>query len=63
MQKCKKDLKETLNYRFEDNYMKLNSGKCHLLISGHKYEHQWTQIGKDIIGKKIELTVRNNNRQ
>ena len=25
---------------FEDNYMKFNTGKCHLLISGPKYEHQ-----------------------
>ena len=23
---------------FERNYMKLNQDKCHLLISGHKYE-------------------------
>ena len=25
---------------FEDNYTNLNTGKCHLLISGHKYECQ-----------------------
>ena len=43
--------------------MKLNTGKCHLLISGHKYEHQWTQIDKDMFVKEIELTVVNNNRQ
>ena len=43
--------------------MKLNIGKCHLLICSHKYEHRWTQVGKDMIEKKIELTVRNNNRQ
>ena len=36
---------------FEDNYMKLNTGKCHLLISGDKYKHQWTQIVKDM-GRK-----------
>ena len=23
---------------FEDNYMKMNSGKCHLFVSGNKYE-------------------------
>lgn len=23
---------------FENNYMKLNENKCHLLVSGHKYE-------------------------
>ena len=27
--------------------MNLSTGKCHLLISGHKYENQQTQIGKD----------------
>ena len=26
---------------FEDNYVKLHIGKCHLLISGPKHEHQW----------------------
>ena len=25
--------------------MKLNDEKCHLLISGHKHENVWTQIG------------------
>ena len=30
---------------FEVNYMKLNEDKCHLLISGHKFEHVWAMIG------------------
>ena len=30
---------------FEANYMKLNEDKCHLLISGHKFEHVWADIG------------------
>ena len=30
---------------FEANYMKLNDDKCHLLISGHKFEHVWADIG------------------
>ena len=34
---------------FQNNYMKLNTDKCHLLVSGSKYEHFWTQIGKDKI--------------
>ena len=29
---------------FEDNYMKLNKEKCHLLVAGHKYEHIWIKI-------------------
>ena len=41
----------------EDNYIKLHTGNCHLLISGHKYEHQWVQIGKDMVweGSKVIL--------
>ena len=27
---------------FENNCMKLNTDKCHLLVSGTKYEHSWT---------------------
>ena len=34
---------------FKQNYMKLNEGKCHLLISGFKHEVLWANIG----GKKI----------
>ena len=30
---------------FEANYMKLNEDKCHLLISGHKFESVWPMIG------------------
>ena len=30
---------------FACNYMKLNQDKCHLLISGHKYESVWANIG------------------
>ena len=29
---------------FECNYLKLNQDKCHLLISGHKYESVWANI-------------------
>ena len=38
----------------EDNYMKLNTDKWHLVIFGHKYEHQWTQIGKDMVWEENE---------
>ena len=34
---------------FESNYMKLNSDKCHLLISGFKYQSHWAMVGKDQI--------------
>ena len=31
---------------FETNYMKLNTDKCHLLVSGKKHEHTWVKLGK-----------------
>ena len=34
---------------FENNYMKINLDKCHLLISGHKFYHLWAKIGSDKI--------------
>ena len=37
--------------------MKLNSDKCHLLVSGHHYEEVLVNIGKDIIweSKTVKL--------
>ena len=34
---------------FEKNYMKLNTDKCQLIVSGTKYEHVWVKLGKDNI--------------
>ena len=34
---------------FESNYMKLNTDKCHLIISGNKHERFWVHIGNDRI--------------
>ena len=34
---------------FERNYMKLNTDKCHLLISGNKNEHIWAKVGNEKI--------------
>ena len=34
---------------FESNSMKLNQDKCHFLVSGHKHEHLWVNIGKSKI--------------
>ena len=34
---------------FQNNNMKLNLDKCHLLVSGSKYEIVWAQIGDEII--------------
>ena len=30
---------------FDNNYMKLNTDKCHLLISGFKHQWHWAQLG------------------
>ena len=29
----------------------MNSGKCHLLVAGHKFEQIWAEIGTDLIWK------------
>ena len=42
---------------FEDSYMRLNTNKCHLLISDYKYEHQWDQIGKDMVREENEAKL------
>ena len=34
---------------FETNYMKLNTDKCYLLISGNKNEHIWAKLDEDIV--------------
>ena len=34
---------------FECNYMKLNKDKCHLLVSGRKYEACWAKVGPEKI--------------
>ena len=30
---------------FQNNYMKLNEDKCHLLVGGYKHESIWAKIG------------------
>ena len=53
---CEKDLNSLINRLevdsllaiewFENNCMKLNQEKCHLLVSGNKSENAWTNIGR-----------------
>ena len=67
---CHKNLKELLEKLernselaincFEDNYIKLHTGKCHLLISGRKYEHQRDQIFKYIVWEENKVKGSNN---
>ena len=35
--------------RFEMNYVKLNTDKCYLLISGNKSEQIWARLDGDIV--------------
>ena len=39
---------------FEYNYMKVNQDRCHLLISGHKYESMWANNGSRKIWESID---------
>ena len=34
---------------FENNYMKLNTDKCRLIVSGYRHEQVWANIEKDLI--------------
>ena len=36
---------------FQNNYMKLNEDKCHLLVGGYKHESTWAKIGDARIWK------------
>ena len=40
--------------RFGSNYMKVNGDKCHLLLSGYKYEVMWANIGQSQIWESKE---------
>ena len=42
---------------FENNYMKLNTDKCHLLVSRTKYEHSWAKVGDDKIWESKEVKL------
>ena len=46
---------ELVIFWFENNYMKLDTNKCHLLVSGTKYEHSWEKIGGCKIWKSNEV--------
>ena len=35
---------ELAMFWFENYYMKLNTDKCHLLVSGTKFEYSWAKI-------------------
>ena len=37
--------------------MKLNTDKCHLLISGNKFEHMWVKLGEDKIWENTTVKL------
>ena len=41
----------------QNNYIKMNSDKCHFLVVGHKFEQIWAKIGTDLIweGNSVKL--------
>ena len=39
---------------FENNYMKINSDKCHFFICGNKFQHLWAKISNDIIRETVK---------
>ena len=42
---------------FENNYMKLNTDKCRLIVPGYKHEKVWANIGKDLIWESNDVTL------
>ena len=48
----------------QNNYMKLNIDKCHLLMAGHKFEHNWVRVGPyKKLGSSFRKTSWSLNRQ
>ena len=63
-EKLEHDTKLAIEW-FENNYMKLNEDKCHLLVAGHRYETLWANIGETRIWeskneKLLGLTIDRN---
>ena len=42
---------------FQNNYMKMNSDKCHLLVVGHKFKQIWAKIGTDFIWESNSVKI------
>ena len=40
---------------FEMNYMKLDTDKCHLLLSGNKNEYMWAELDEDIVWESNDV--------
>ena len=42
---------------FNHNYMKLNAEKCEFLITGHRFEHLWLNVGETQVWKKKQIKL------
>ena len=42
---------------FENNYMKLNTDKCRLIVSGYKHGQVWASIGNDLIWERNDVKL------
>ena len=42
---------------FENNYMKLNTDKRRLIVSGYKYEQAWANIGKGLTWESNDAKI------
>ena len=42
---------------FENNFMKCNTDKCHLLVSGQKHENCWVRVGSDVIWEDSQVKL------
>ena len=38
---------------FSHNYMKLNAEKCEFLVTGHRFEQLWLNVGETQVWEKI----------
>ena len=42
---------------FQNNYMKLNTDKCHLSVARHKFEYTWVRVDPDKIWKDHSIKL------
>ena len=42
---------------FEMNYMKLDTDKCHLWLSGNKNEYMWAELDEDIVWESNDVEL------
>ena len=42
---------------FSHNYMKLNAEKCEFLITGHRFEHLWLNVGETQVWEKNQVKL------